>query len=168
MKVFGIAGRSGAGKTTLLEKLVPELGLRGKLVSLIKHSHKHVDIDRPGKDSYRLRESGCKEVLLLGNDRWALMHELRGQPEPRLDELLARMQDCDIVLVEGFKEGNFPKLEVWRECVATSPLWPDLTGIKAIATDSVRQFEGVVSLQLTDVAGIADFVLAHAQGVDAT
>ena len=167
MKVFGIAGRSGAGKTTLLEKLVPELGSRGKLVSLIKHSHKHVDIDRPGKDSYRLRESGCKEVLLMGNDRWALMHELRGQPEPQLDDLLARMQDCDIVLVEGFKEGSFPKLEVWRECIAPAPLWPGLPGIKAIASDSDRPFEGVASLSLADVAGIADFVLAHAQSVDA-
>ena len=84
MKVFGIAGHSGMGKTTLLERLVPEISARGLVVSLIKHSHKNIDIDRPGKDSYRLRESGCKEVLLLGNDRWALMHELRGAAEPRL------------------------------------------------------------------------------------
>lgn len=78
MRVFGVAGHSGMGKTTLLEKLIPEISSRGLIVSLIKHSHKNIDIDRPGKDSYRLRESGCKEVLLLGNDRWALMHELRG------------------------------------------------------------------------------------------
>lgn len=84
MKVFGIAGHSGMGKTTLLERLVPELGARGLVVSLIKHSHKNIDIDRPGKDSYRLREAGCSEVLLLGNDRWALMHELRGAAEPHL------------------------------------------------------------------------------------
>ena len=76
MKVFGIAGHSGMGKTTLLERLVPELTSRGLVVSLIKHSHKAIEIDRPGKDSYRLREAGCSEVLLLGNDRWALMHEL--------------------------------------------------------------------------------------------
>jgi hypothetical protein len=82
MKFFGIAGHSGMGKTTLLERLVTELSSRGLVVSLIKHSHKNIDIDRPGKDSYRLRESGCKEVLLLGNDRWALMHELRGADEP--------------------------------------------------------------------------------------
>ena len=104
MKVFGIAGHSGMGKTTLLERLVPEIASRGLVVSLIKHSHKNVDIDRPGKDSYRLRESGCKEVLLLGNDRWALMHELRGDAEPRLDSLIDRMQHCDLVLIEGFKK----------------------------------------------------------------
>ena len=94
MKIFGIAGHSGMGKTTLLERLVPEIAARGLVVSLIKHSHKNIDIDRPGKDSYRLRESGCKEVLLLGNDRWALMHELRGASEPPLDYLLDRMQHC--------------------------------------------------------------------------
>ena len=91
MKIFGIAGHSGMGKTTLLERLVPEISARGLVVSLIKHSHKNIDIDRPGKDSHRLRESGCKEVLLLGNDRWALMHELRGDAEPPLDYLLDRM-----------------------------------------------------------------------------
>ena len=111
MKIFGIAGHSGMGKTTLLERLVPEIVARGLVVSLIKHSHKNIDIDRPGKDSYRLRESGCKEVLLLGNDRWALMHELRGAPEPSLDYLLERLQHCDLVLIEGFKNGAFPKLK---------------------------------------------------------
>jgi len=78
------------GKTTLLERLVPELTSRGLTVSLIKHSHKSIDIDRPGKDSYRLREAGCSEVVLLGNERWALMHELRGAPEPSIDYLLGR------------------------------------------------------------------------------
>ena len=95
MKVFGIAGHSGMGKTTLLERLVPEISSRGLVVSLIKHSHKSIDIDRPGKDSYRLRESGCKEVLLLGNERWALMHEPRGVPEPSLDAARDRLQHCD-------------------------------------------------------------------------
>ena len=108
MKIFGIAGRSGMGKTTLLERLIPELTSRGLSVSLIKHSHKHIDIDRPGKDSYRLREAGCAEVLLLGHDRWALMHELRGAAEPTLAELLPHMQPCDLLLIEGFKGGDFP------------------------------------------------------------
>jgi molybdopterin-guanine dinucleotide biosynthesis protein B len=78
MNVFGIAGHSGMGKTTLLERLVPALTSRGLTVSLVKHSHKAIEIDRPGKDSFRLREAGCQEVLLLGDERWALMHELRG------------------------------------------------------------------------------------------
>ena len=135
MKIFGIAGHSGMGKTTLLERLVPELSSRGLVVSLIKHSHKAIDIDRPGKDSYRLRESGCKEVLLLGNDRWALMHELRGAPEPPLEYLLERLQHCDLVLIEGFKQGGFPKLEVWRAALGRPTLWPDWPGIVALACD---------------------------------
>lgn len=122
MKVFGIAGHSGMGKTTLLERLVPELTSRGLSVSLIKHSHKAIDIDRPGKDSFRLREAGCSEVVLLGHERWALMHELRGAPEPSLDYLLGRLQPCDLVLIEGFKDGNFPKIEVWRSEVGRATL----------------------------------------------
>lgn len=111
----GIAGHSGMGKTTLLERLVPEITGRGLVVSLIKHSHKNIDIDHPGKDSYRLREAGCPGSVVLGNERWALMHELRGAPEPPLDDLLDRLQHCDLVLIEGFKGGDFPKLEVWRQ-----------------------------------------------------
>ncbi len=164
MKVFGIAGHSGMGKTTLLERLVPELTARGLVVSLIKHSHKAIEIDRPGKDSYRLREAGCSEVLLLGNHRWALMHELRGADEPPLDYLLSRLQDCDLVLVEGFKGGDFPKLEVWRAEVGKPSLWPDWPGIVAIAiaSDSARPWSDVTRLDLLDVVAVADFVLSNA------
>jgi molybdopterin-guanine dinucleotide biosynthesis protein B len=169
VKIFGIAGHSGMGKTTLLERLVPAIAASGLVVSLIKHSHKNIDIDRPGKDSYRLRESGCKEVLLLGNDRWALMHELRAAPEPSLDYLLDRMQHCDLVLVEGFKNGNFPKLEVWRGSEGKDTLWPDWPGIVAIASDtppaSLAQAAvtpGLAHLDLSDVPAIAEFVVAHA------
>ncbi len=169
MKIFGIAGHSGMGKTTLLERLVPEISSRGLVVSLIKHSHKNIDIDRPGKDSYRLRESGCKEVLLLGNDRWALMHELRGAEEPSLDYLLDRMQHCDLVLIEGFKQGGFPKLEVWRASLGKPTLWPDWPGILAIAGDTPWADLGlpacepsVTRLDLSDAASIANFVLSRA------
>ena len=162
MRFFGIAGYSGMGKTTLLERLIPELTGRGLKVSLIKHSHKNIEIDRPGKDSFRLREAGCSEVLLLGNDRWALMHELRGAPEPDLDYLLDRLQVCDLVLVEGFKGGDFPKLEVWRAGQGKSPLWPDWPGIVGIASDAPVDAVGVSHLPLHDVVAVADFVLAHA------
>ncbi len=162
MKVFGIAGHSGMGKTTLLERLVPEIASRGLVVSLIKHSHKNIDIDRPGKDSHRLRESGCKEVLLLGNDRWALMHELRGADEPSLDYLLDRMQQCDLVLIEGFKNGDFPKLEVWRPSIGKPTLGPEWPGITAIASTVPVTTPGVSFLDLSDTAAIASFVLAHA------
>jgi len=150
------------GKTTLLERLVPELRSRGLSVSLIKHSHKEIEIDRPGKDSFRLREAGCAEVLLLGNGRWALMHELRGAAEPDLDYLLDRLQACDIVLVEGFKQGNFPKLEVWRAAVDKPLLWPEWPGIVAVASDSLLPQPQVRRLDLRDTMAVANFVLAHA------
>jgi molybdopterin-guanine dinucleotide biosynthesis adapter protein len=164
LRVFGIAGRSGMGKTTLLERLLPTLVGRGLQVSLIKHSHKAIDIDRPGKDSYRLREAGCREVLLLGDGRWALMHELRGAPEPPLATLLGHMHAVDLVLVEGFKAGDFPKLEVWRAEAGVAPLHPHWPGIRAIACDraSVAALQGhapaVPVLALEDAAAIADFV----------
>jgi molybdopterin-guanine dinucleotide biosynthesis adapter protein len=169
MKIFGITGHSGMGKTTLLERLVPEIASRGLVVSLIKHSHKDIDIDRPGKDSYRLRKSGCKEVLLLGNERWALMHELRGATEPPLDYLLDRMQHCDIVLIEGFKHGDFPKLEVWRAELGKPTLWPEWPGIEAIASDTPAAVPSqpdavpdITRLELSDVPAIAAFVLSKA------
>lgn len=161
MKVFGICGHSGMGKTTLLERLVPELRSRDLVVSLIKHSHKDIEIDRPGKDSYRLRDAGCSEVVLLGSTRWAMMHELRGAPEPTLDYLLDRLQACDIALVEGFKQGSFPKLEVWRPALGRTMLWPDWPGIVAIASDSRLPDGSVRRLDLHDTVGIADFVLAN-------
>ena len=169
MKTFGIAGHSGMGKTTLIERLVPELTSRGLVVSLIKHSHKAIEIDRPGKDSYRLREAGCSEVLLLGNDRWALMHELRGAAEPPLDYLLSRLQHCDLVLVEGFKHGDFPKLEVWRPAVGKPTLWPHWPGIVGVACDGPPATPAAAParpapawLDLTDTRAIADFVCASA------
>jgi len=162
MKIFGIAGHSGMGKTTLLERLVPEISSRGLVVSLIKHSHKNIDIDRPGKDSYRLREAGCMEVLLLGNDRWALMHELRRAVEPPLDYLFDRMQQCDLVLIEGFKQGGFPKLEVWRAAVGKPTLWPDWPGIVAIASDDSLPSPNATRIDLADTAAIADFVMSNA------
>lgn len=154
------------GKTTLLERLIPALRARGLTVSLVKHSHKAVDIDRPGKDSYRLREAGCSEVLLLGHERWALMHELRGAPEPPLGELLDRLQRCDLVLIEGFKEGDFPKLEVWRAALARPMLWPDWPGIVGIASDGPRPQPGAgpaAWLDLQDIDRIASFAQQHAR-----
>jgi len=168
MKAFGIAGHSGMGKTTLLERLVLSLAERGLVVSLIKHSHKPVEIDRPGKDSYRLREAGCTEVVLLGEDRWALMHELRGAPEPSLDYLIGRLQKCDIVLVEGFKQGDFPKIEVWRPSLGYPMLWPRWPGIVGIASDALCPADADASpawLPLHDTRAIAEFVLDQAREV---
>lgn len=166
VKVFGIAGHSGMGKTTLLEKLIPALTSRGLRVSLIKHSHKDIEIDRPGKDSYRLRDAGCSEVLLMGKSRWALMHEQRDDVEPTFDYLLSRMQSCDLVLVEGFKQEAFPKIEVYRAVNDKTPLWRNQTDIMGLATDvPIAATHGPHALphfDLSDVQAIADFVQANA------
>jgi molybdopterin-guanine dinucleotide biosynthesis adapter protein len=165
MKVMGIVGHSGMGKTTLLERLIPHLRQRGLRVSLIKHSHKDIEIDRPGKDSYRLREAGCQEVLLLGSGRWALMHELRGEQEPPLPYLLERLAPCDLVLVEGFKGGHYPKLEVWRVGLGKPPLWPQWPGIVALAFEgelpasAASAANAPTHVALADTSAIATLVV---------
>ncbi len=158
MKVFGIAGYSGSGKTTLLEKLIPQFTARGLKVSVIKHAHHGFDIDRPGKDSYRHREAGASEVLLSCNDRWALMHERRDGSDVTLDELLARLAPCDLVLVEGFKQEPIPKLEVYRPEYGKPPLFPERSDIVAVASN-VALAVSLPRLALDDVAAIADFVM---------
>jgi molybdopterin-guanine dinucleotide biosynthesis adapter protein len=157
MHVIGIVGYSGMGKTTLLERLIPELVARGLRVSLIKHSHKQIELDRPGKDSYRLREAGCHDVVVVGRNRWGVMHELRDEHEPELAELLAAVRPCDLVLVEGMKSQSFPKLEVWRPAVGKPLLAaPDTI---AVATDCLAAVPGTLpGVLLADTGRIADLV----------
>jgi molybdopterin-guanine dinucleotide biosynthesis adapter protein len=112
VKAFGFAGPSGSGKTTVIENVIPLFSAMGLSVSAIKHTHHDFDVDRPGKDSWRQRQAGAKEVLLTSDTRWVLMHELRGAPEPELPQQLAHLSRCDLVLVEGFKRQPIPKLEV--------------------------------------------------------
>ncbi len=162
MKVFGIAGYSGSGKTTLLEKLIPQFTARGLKVSVIKHAHHGFDIDRPGKDSYRHREAGATEVLLSCNDRWALMHERRDEGEISLDELIARLAPCDLVLIEGFKQEPVPKLEVYRMENGKPPLFPERNDIVALASDD-EIVTTLPKLPLNDVSAIADFVMNYLQ-----
>src|ERR1700676_3147196 len=95
VRVIGLAGWSGSGKTTLITKVIPVLVGRGLKVATIKHAHHEFDIDRPGKDSWRHREAGAGEVMVASTRRWAIMHELRGAPEPTLEELVARMSPVD-------------------------------------------------------------------------
>lgn len=158
--MFGITGYSGSGKTTLLEALIPCLTGRGLRVSVIKHAHHGFDIDRPGKDSYRHREAGASEVLLTCNTRWALLHELRDEDEPGLDDLLARLSPCDLVLVEGFKKEPVPKLEVFRQENGKPPLFCERGDIVAVASDDAVD-TALPLLPLGDVAAIADFILNY-------
>src|SRR4030081_2002471 len=111
MRIIGLAGWQGSGKTTLLAKVIPRLVARGRTVSTVKHAHDGFDIDQPGKDSHTHRMAGATEVLVASAKRFALMHELRGAPEPSLMELLARLAPVDLVIVEGYKREPHPKLE---------------------------------------------------------
>src|ERR1700751_3709784 len=124
-RVIGLAGWSGAGKTTLLTKLVPRLVARGLEVSTIKHAHHSFDLDQPGKDSHSHRLAGATEVLVSSSVRWALLHELRGAAEMRLEDLLGKLAPVDLVIVEGFKRARHPKLEVYRAAIGKPPLHGD-------------------------------------------
>lgn len=161
MKVFGLAGWSGSGKTTLLEELIPRLNAAGLKVSLIKHAHHRFDIDHPGKDSYRLREAGCSEVLLISDQRWVLMHELRGGPEPTLEEQIKMLSPCDLALVEGYKTNDLiPKLEVYRPSHGKPPIHPEHPNIVAVASDAPVQ-TSVPVLDINDPDAIAQFIMDH-------
>lgn len=163
MKVFGLAGWSNSGKTTLVRALLPELGRRGLSVSTIKHAHHDFDIDHPGKDSYEHRRAGAVEVMIASGHRWALMHELRGAEEPALPALLSRMAPVDLVLVEGFKHDPIPKLEIHRPAQGKAMLCPTDPHVVAVASDvaDLALPRDLPLLSLTDVAAIADFVVAH-------
>lgn len=160
MKVIGIAGYSGSGKTTLIEKMIPLLLREGLRVSLVKHAHHEFDVDRPGKDSYRHRHAGCTEVLVSSDRRWALMHELRGTPEPTLAEQLRHLSPCDLVIVEGYKREAIPKLEVHRRDADAPLLYPDDPHVIAIATDEPLETR-LPQLALDDAEGVARFLLGH-------
>lgn len=158
-RVLGIVGWSGAGKTTLMERLIAALAGRGLVVSTLKHAHHGFDMDRPGKDSWRHRAAGAKEVLILSDHRWALLHEAGDDGEPRVEDLIARLEPADLVLIEGFKSHAFPKIEVHRPSVGKPPLWPELTGLVAVASDVDLADLPVPRLDLNASEAVADFVL---------
>ena len=160
MKVFGFAGYSGAGKTTLIEKLIPRFTAKGLRISLIKHAHHGFDLDKSGKDTFRFREAGATEVFFGSGQRWVLMHELRGAPEPSLDQQLALMSPCDLVLVEGFKDTPIPKLEVHRTANNKPLIHPENPNVIAIASDNPIE-SALPRFNLDDIDVIAEFILAH-------
>jgi molybdopterin-guanine dinucleotide biosynthesis protein B len=160
LRVIGFAGFSGSGKTTLIEQLIPRLVDRGLRVSLIKHAHHAFDIDTPGKDSYRHRQAGATEVLISSNQRWALMHELRGEAEPDLQMQLQRFSPCDLVLVEGYKQAAIPKIEVHRPSMGRSLLHPSDPHIVAVASDGPVA-TALPVLDLNDYDAMTSFIIAR-------
>lgn len=157
--IFGVVGWKNSGKTTLVARLIGELTARGYRVAAAKHAHHSFDIDQPGRDSYRFREAGARQVLLASAVRWATIHELHGAPEPSFEEMLAHVAPCDLLLVEGWKGGPFPKIEVRSGRTLTrAPLTKDDPRIVAIAADIDTDAEGLPLYGLDDVVDIADFI----------
>lgn len=159
-KVIGFAGFSGSGKTTLLEKVIPLLTARGFRVSVIKHAHHKFDIDKPGKDSFRHREAGAGEVMVVSGFRWALMHELVNEAEPSLEELCARLSPCDLVIVEGYKYSDIPKFEVHRSVTGHPYLYPEDKNIIALVTDTRNEIL-LPQLDVNEPQQVADFILKY-------
>lgn len=165
-RVFGFAGWSGSGKTTLIEQVIAHLTARGKRVSLIKHAHHAFDVDQAGKDSHRHRVAGASEVLISSAQRFAIMHELRGEEELSWHQAATKLSPCDLVLIEGFKRAPIPKCEIWRAEIGKPLLFPTDPHIIGLLTDDPLP-AGVAEpsfpkLGLNDIQAIGDFALKHA------
>jgi molybdopterin-guanine dinucleotide biosynthesis protein MobB len=156
--VIGIVGWKDNGKTTLVERLVAHLVGRGLRVSTIKHTHHSTDLDRPGKDTWRHRAAGASEVVLASSARYAILHELRHEPEPELDQLLARMAPAHLVIVEGFKRFPHPKIEVHRAARGTPLIARDDPTVIAVASDVPLPGLAVPVLDLDDIPAIARLI----------
>ena len=158
-RVFGIAGWKNSGKTGLAVRLVEEFTRRGYRISTIKHAHHDFDIDKVGADSYRHRQAGAHEVALVSGTRFAIMHELRSEPEPPFEDILARLGPCDLVLIEGYKREPVPKIEARRlDASNREPLASSDPHIAAIAADHKVAETNLPVFDLDDTVGIADFI----------
>jgi molybdopterin-guanine dinucleotide biosynthesis adapter protein len=165
MRIIGLAGWSGSGKTTLITKLIPCLLARGLRVSTLKHAHHGFDLDKPGKDSFVHRVAGATEVIISSAKRWAILHELREEPEWNMADLVAKMSPVDLVLVEGFKRDAFPKLEIHRAENGKPLLYPDDPHIVAVACDTALPSAKIPVVDLNDIEKIADLLLKHAKPI---
>ena len=159
MNVYGVIGWKNAGKTTLVERLVSEICARGFSVSTVKHTHHMVDVDQPGKDSHRHRQAGANQVILSSSSRWALMTELRGTPERGLRDLLTHLDHVDLVIVEGYKRDDHPKVEAWRSETGQPLIAVDDPTVRVVASNDQPATDKPV-IGLDDIPAIADFILA--------
>ncbi|HXF88459.1 MAG TPA: molybdopterin-guanine dinucleotide biosynthesis protein B [Xanthobacteraceae bacterium] len=162
MRIIGFAGWSGSGKTTLITKVIPQLTARGLKVSTLKHAHHGFDLDQPGKDSFFHRAAGATEVIISSAKRFAILHELREEPEWDLPALLGKISPVDMVLIEGFKRDPFPKLEVHRTANGKPLLYPDDPHIIAIASDRQLPQATVPVVDLNDTEAIVELMLKRA------
>ena len=160
MKIYGVTGWKNSGKTRLMERLVAEFTARGFTVSTIKHAHHGFDVDHPGKDSFRHRDAGAKEVLLVSRNRFALMHELREEEEPTLASLLTKLFSVELVLIEGYKRDRHPKIEAHRKEIGKDLIALTDDTIRAVASNDNPSFDKPV-FDLDDTGSIADFIQAE-------
>lgn len=170
MKVVGIAGYSGSGKTTLVEQLIPALKSRGLRVSVVKHAHHAFDVDHVGKDSYRHREAGAFEVVVASSRRMALMREFEQEADLSAHHLIAELYaQVDWVIVEGFRQSDLLKLEVWRQASGKPARYADDNFIVAIATDAAStlpQPTRLPVLDLNDASAIAEWLIQNGHRFD--
>jgi len=160
-KVIGVAGFKNAGKTTLVEKLVRELTVRGYRITTVKHAHHSFDIDHEGRDSFRHRQAGASEVAVISGQRWAIIHELRGEDEPSFAAILAKLAPCDLVIVEGYKHGEHQKIEVRNLAFDHPNLAGDDPTIVAIAANGEIADAPVPVFDRDHVEALADFIITH-------
>lgn len=160
--ILGIAAYSGTGKTTLLRKILPQLRAQGLRVAMVKHAHHSFDTDIPGKDSYELRKAGATQMLVASRHRWALVTETGDGSDPRIEELLDRLdhKNLDLILVEGFKAEAFPKIELHRPSLGHPLLCTLDRSIVAIATDAPLPIKpSIPVLDLNHPEQITDFIV---------
>lgn len=160
-RVIGVAGFKNAGKTTLVEKLVAELTRRGHRVSTVKHAHHSFDIDHEGRDSFRHRKAGASEVAVVSRHRWAIIHESRDGEEPTLADVLAKLEPCDLVIVEGYKRDDHDKIEVRNLALSHPELAGEDPTVVAIAANGRIDGTPVPVFDRDDVSALAGFIERH-------
>ena len=166
MKVIGFSGYSGSGKTTLLEQLIGRLKAAGQRVSVVKHAHHQFDIDHEGKDSWRHRKAGAYEVVIASDRRLAKIREFETPGDPTVYDLIAELDPCDWILVEGFKHAGLPKIEIWRVATGKPVRYNEDMNVVAVCTDTVESLPEPTDLpvlRLDDAQGVADFLLASGE-----
>ncbi len=158
--VLGFAAYSGTGKTTLLVQLLPLLKKSGLRIAMIKHAHHDFDIDKPGKDSYELRKAGADQMLIASDKRWAMMTEIQGSDGLQLEDLIGKLNldECDLVLVEGFRHVPFAKIELHRPSLGKDLIYPVDDCVIAIASDENISTNGLLLLDLNKPKEIADYI----------
>ncbi|MGI9482649.1 MAG: molybdopterin-guanine dinucleotide biosynthesis protein B [Hyphomicrobiales bacterium] len=159
--VFGVAGYKNSGKTTLVERLVRDLSERGVKVSTLKHAHHNFEIDHAGRDSHRHRAAGAREVAIVSRSRWAVIHELHGSDEPDMEQMLAKFAPCDLVIIEGYRSGPQPKIEI-RDVTLDHPVIAgDDNLVVAIAANGPVSETNLPVFDRDDIDGIANFIISH-------